>query len=115
MTVWPPNRSTLAYFDVALSWTGRDARLVVRGELDLGKIEPCGVAVEDALRGGATRLVIELRDVTFCDSSGLRSLLRASTRCEEAGVDIRLASPSRIVRRVINLTGLSSLLDVDDF
>ena len=51
--------------------------LVVRGELDVYSAPSLDAAVDQALRDGARSLVLDLGEVGFIDSSGLRSMIRA--------------------------------------
>lgn len=50
-------------------------------------------------------LVVDMTEVTFCDSSGLNALLGAVTR----GVDLRVVG-SRHVLKVVNLAGVTESL-----
>ena len=102
--------------DVPLNWTSsteRTARaLVVRlsGELDY----PSRDALEDMLTGaletGPPALVLDMSGVSFCDSSSLQALLRASTRAAESGVGFALAAAKRVVTRPIAVLGLDGQL-----
>ncbi|HET9600200.1 MAG TPA: STAS domain-containing protein, partial [Acidimicrobiales bacterium] len=49
--------------------------LVIRGELDAYSAPTLDAAVTKVLDGGAARLVLDLSDVGFIDSSGLRSMI----------------------------------------
>ena len=78
-----------------------DGALIVRGELDLasaGALEQA--AVESPFTG---RLVIDLRDVTFIDSSGIRALVRVAKRC---GAPLVIRDPAARVERLFRLVGL---------
>jgi anti-anti-sigma factor len=85
---------------------GRTA--IARGELDIGAT---GVLVA-ACRDGVDR--IDLRGVTFLDSSGVRELMRAHRSVRTRGLDLVLVSPSAPVRRVLALLGLTEHLPVVD-
>ncbi|MBW1604211.1 STAS domain-containing protein [Streptomyces sp. JJ66] len=81
--------------------------IVVRGELDLDAAPALAQAIEDARRGGATRVVADFTDVAFCDSTGLNTLLQA-----HLGGDLRLAAPGASVLRLLQVTGADSVLRV---
>ena len=89
------------------SWTAHDEPgvcvLVLCGELDLTTAEEFADAAVHlaATIDPGTRLVVDLADVTFMDSTGLRALLRIHAHAKHALV---LRSPRRPVRRVLNLT-----------
>jgi anti-anti-sigma factor len=86
--------------------------LAVRGEFDLAAVEAFGSAIDAALGTGPIDITLDLADLTFCDSSGLRSLLQASDRCEQRGVRLRLVQTGGIVRRVLELSGVAEMLDI---
>ena len=80
------------------------------GEIDIASVAPFRQAVLDALDAEPDRLVIDLADVTFLDSTGL-SVLAAALKGQRAG-DRRLCvvNPAPVVRRAIDLVGLGLLL-----
>jgi anti-anti-sigma factor len=79
-----------------------DSTLVVRGEIDLDATETLEQAALDGQRDG--RLILDLRRVTFIDSSGLRTLVRIS-KARPHGLVLR--DPSDKVDRLMKLVGLS--------
>jgi anti-anti-sigma factor len=52
-------------------------------------------------------IVMDLADVDFIDSSGLRTLLSASRRAELRGTEVRLRNVGPAVRRMLDITGTS--------
>ncbi len=86
--------------------------LVLEGEVDPHTTEQLDQAVDAALASG-TELVLELSGVTFIDSAGLRSLIRAQRRAEEAGGSLVLRSPRPSTLRVLEITGLTDELTVE--
>ncbi|MFH8409339.1 STAS domain-containing protein [Streptomyces sp. NPDC018019] len=85
----------------------REGCRVVRpvGELDLAT----ATALRDQLRGNdaalPARVVADLRDVTFLDSSGLHELRTAQARCEAAGGWLRLVYDHPSIGLLLQLTG----------
>lgn len=61
-----------------------------------------------------SKLVIDLSEVESCDSSGLSSLLLAYRILNTNGGFIRLASPSKSVMTLINISQLNRVLPVSD-
>lgn len=104
---------TNSVFSVRRQQRGRTVHLYLTGELDLA-----GSAVlEGALskeRAGNTDLVIDLEDVTFMDSSGLRSLLKEHNATVRGGSRFVIVKAPAVVRRLLTITGAMSLLGVDD-
>jgi anti-anti-sigma factor len=73
--------------------------------------------VMDKLNGivtaGATRLVINLKDLTYISSSGLRGLLVAAKLIKSSNGDLRLCEPIERVAKVLNDSGFSNLIHTD--
>jgi len=67
----------------------------------------------DALhRDGVTRIVVDLAGITFCDSTGLSSLVVGYHRAARAGGYLRLAGPSDFLLRVLGVVGILDTLPV---
>jgi anti-sigma B factor antagonist len=85
------------------------ARVVVYGELDLAAAPTLRSALRP-LRRDARSTILDLREVTFMDSSGLRVLLQAGRhRTTGWGVSL-LLPPGGPVRRLIDLSGVQDAL-----
>jgi anti-sigma B factor antagonist len=57
-------------------------------------------------------LTVDLRNVDFMDSSGLRALLIERTRRQRAGGSIVVSNPTPLVQRLFSVTGLDGVLRV---
>jgi anti-sigma B factor antagonist len=79
------------------------------GEIDLATIGAVEAAVQAAL-AEAPALVLDLREVTFIDSAGLRLVLETSRRVDRFSV---VRGPGE-VQRVFDLVGLDQRLDMLD-
>jgi anti-anti-sigma factor len=82
--------------------------LTLTGELDLDSATDLEEAVREVCAAGAG-LVIDLRKVTFMDSTGLRVLIVAATLCEEKGHELRII-PGEDIQRILEMTGLDRVL-----
>lgn len=89
-----------------------DGVIIAIGDIDVAG----GPLVEAAILESESDqpVVIDLDEVTFIDSSGLRSLLGASKRAAERGTEIILRSPSAAVRRLLEITGTEGQFRIDD-
>jgi anti-anti-sigma factor len=86
-----------------------DGVCIVRGELD----EFTGSEVEATLRSRPDVSTIDLGEVSFVDSAGLRSLLILRQERVDAGGAIAVRRSSGSVRRVMRLAGVAHLFAHD--
>jgi anti-sigma B factor antagonist len=92
----------------------RCARLVLRGELDLYAAPAFDDAVV-ALEGEKWPvLFLDLRELDFIDSAGLRLVMRTHARARQDGRRLVIIRGGEIVERVLELTGLKDELEIVD-
>lgn len=82
------------------------------GELDLDSADVVHAVIDEYLGAGFARLVLDLRGVTFIDSTGLRTLIRASRTAAAHGVDFAVAPGPPEVQRIFEITGTTELFPV---
>jgi len=82
----------------------------VSGELDIVSVERLQRPFDDLLASGPTRLDLDLSGLAFMDSSGLALLLRVANRLGP----LRVYGASVLIQRVIEATGLTGILLVQD-
>jgi len=83
------------------------------GELDMETAPQLVACVDEQLARGRTRLVVDLRALTFCDSRGLATLLTTAARCQAAGGSTHLTGAVGPVARVLSITGVAEFLASD--
>lgn len=97
-------------FQIQTYADGTRRTLVLCGELDM-LVAP---ELEDAVRrlcdGESGELILDLRDLTFMDSTGLRSTLAAHELCRQSGYSFAIIPGPRQVQTLFELTGLADLL-----
>jgi len=99
-------------FEIREERTGASA-LTMRlyGEFDLACSERFETALERVSRDGLRELVIDLAGLTFVDSSGIRSLLRAKSQADQDGLVLFVTLPPfGQVRKTFDLTGLGRMI-----
>jgi anti-sigma B factor antagonist len=82
--------------------------IAVSGELDMSNAGKLEEIVDAAVAAKPDRLVFDLSGLRFMDSAGIAVLLGAAGKVPT----IELRDPSPPVRRVVELTGLESVLSV---
>lgn len=73
------------------------------GELDVVFADRLRQALDEAIAGGHTRLVVDVANLTFCDLVGLRTLLEAHRRATAAGGWLRLAYVHGPLKRILTV------------
>ncbi|MFY1688599.1 STAS domain-containing protein [Plantactinospora sp. WMMB782] len=86
----------------------------VAGELDMATAPQLQDQITDLLEKGRNRLVFDLAELTFCDSTGLSVFVRARNSADEAGGTVRLAAPRRGVLRILEVSGLVEVLQTHE-
>jgi anti-anti-sigma factor len=84
--------------------------IAVAGELDMATAPQLQAHITEQLERGHNRLVFDLAEVSFCDSTGLSVFVRAENSVDETGGAVRLAAPQRGVRRILEVSGLVEVL-----
>ena len=83
--------------------------LALRGELDLSCVDELEHQLHAAFSQHDQRpVVIDFRELTFIDSSGLAALVRARNRASGLRRELRLRGVGGQVRRLLDITSLSS-------
>jgi anti-anti-sigma factor len=86
--------------------------LTVHGELDMSTAPKLHTQLTQAFRDDATQVVIDLRDISFIDSTGLGVLVSARQRAKASGVPMKLRLPEGSARFPFQVTGLIDSFDV---
>jgi len=85
----------------------------LRGELDIASAKEFGDCIDSAIAGLGTLLELDLADLSFIDTRGVREIRRALSIVRGRGGDMAISSPSAIVYKVLRLTGFTDILRVD--
>ena len=87
--------------------TGEGAQTVVEvvGEVDAASADILRNAIFEVIDAGSPRLVVDMADVAFMDSSGLRVLIAGYKAAEQAGGALSVRNPSDVVTRLLEITG----------
>lgn len=101
-------------FDVRTHRQGSALVVAPCGEIDLATVDLVRDAVEREKESGDD-VVIDLREVGFMDTSGLRYVLELVERASRDGFDVRLVRGPAAVQRVFEVSGLEPRIPfVDD-
>jgi len=85
----------------------------LRGRLSLGDpVDRLRSTVEDLVKMGDTRIVLDLAELATVDSSGIGLLTRVLTTTKQQGGSLKLSSPSKFVVQTLKLVGLINLFEI---
>ena len=94
-----------APFEVRSEFETDTARLTVVGELDIATTPQLEEAARAPIARGVHELTIDLRKLSFMDSSGLRLLIILRDRASSEGWTLRLLKPAGPALTILTLTG----------
>jgi anti-anti-sigma factor len=89
-------------------------QLALSGEFDLAGVERFAATMATVEAAGPAVVVVDLGELTFMDSSGLRALVAADERARKAGRRLAIVPGPPQVRRVFEITQLDGRLDLVD-
>ncbi|GAA2117831.1 STAS domain-containing protein [Nocardioides bigeumensis] len=89
---------------------GQVAVLRCSGRLNMGAAGRLRAAVDETVADGVRRIVVDLSETSFVDSSGLGALVGGLKSARQAGGDLRIAAAPEQVRTVLALTNLDRVL-----
>ena len=84
--------------------------VAVRGEVDIAAVPALELALDGAIRDSAGAFVLDLCELEFLDSSGLRLILRARALLARDDRALAIVCPPGPVRRLFTETGIADLL-----
>lgn len=82
----------------------------LHGEIDVVTFQRSAPLLDAVAAGPESLLVVDLTQVTFLDCSGLSLLMRAHRRMTAADGRLRLVCTRPLTLRMLNVTGLTSVL-----
>jgi len=91
---------------------GETLVFALRGSLDLATSPTVKAALSDAIERGESKLIVDLRQLEFLDSTGLSVLIGAHRRAAERAGSLRLIVSEGQILRLLTITGLIAVFAV---
>ena len=92
--------------------------IALTGEIDMMSSAPVTSRLTALLDRKPPALVVDLREVRFFGSEGIRALVEAQAQADELGIKFGVVSDSKAVLRPLQMTAVDKILllfaDVDD-
>jgi anti-sigma B factor antagonist len=100
--------------DISVQTFRRADMVTVSGRVDSNTASKLDEALKQVMGRGRYNLIIQMADVNYLSSAGLRSLVATLRECKQQRGDVLLVSPSERVLEVLKLAGLDTLFQVYD-
>ncbi len=110
----PPRRESGGEFSVAVHPDRCQVVVAPSGELDLATRDQVACELAQARGVGFTDVVLDLRAVSFIDSSGLQTILEQARAARRDDCRFRIINGPAAIRRLFELTGIADALDFVD-
>ena len=102
-------------FEISQRAEGPNLTLAVKGELDMSTIPQLSESLDEQLHDGTSAVTIDLRDLAFMDSSGLRLLIELYDRSRAEGWQLKLLCPQHeAAALVLRVTGADEALPFEE-
>jgi anti-sigma B factor antagonist len=101
-------------FDLETETNGSSALVRIRGDLDLQVVDQVSEALTRIESDEPELLVIDLRRLTFMDSTGMGVIAAAHIRARDAGRRFAIVRPPAGVRQAFDRTKLDQVITVAD-
>jgi anti-sigma B factor antagonist len=92
-------------------WAGRLAVVAMPGEIDVSNAPAILSKLLSVLDRQPATLIVDMTTTTFCDSAGMKAVVRAYRRAAAEETELRLVMAAPAVRRVFSVTGIDRLID----
>lgn len=101
-------------FEIDAADQGEAHVVRIQGELDMEGCPALEIALEEAERSQADRILLDLEELTFMDARGLHTILKASQRSSSNGDRLQITRGKGEVARIFRLTELDTELPFSD-
>lgn len=102
-----------ALLDLAVD-QGPTTVITLAGDLDPATAPQLEAAITDVVADSSvSRVVLDLEGLQFLDSSGLRVFVTAREALAGKGAELALRSPTANTRRLLDITGLGEVMEVE--
>ena len=88
-------------------------RFVAKGRVDANSADVLLYKLETALKDGQKTIILNMTQVEYLSSIGIRVILKTYKQALEAGGKFNIERPSEIVKNVLGMTALKELLVTD--
>jgi anti-anti-sigma factor len=102
----------MTLLELTTDMNGTTVRLALAGELDIASAERVERELERIELDGPATVVLDLRALTFLDSTGLRIIVAADARAREQSRRLVVIQGPDAVQRILHMTRLDERLEI---
>ena len=84
-----------------------------KGRVDAESADTLLFELENALKDGQTTIILNMLQVEYLSSIGIRVILKIYKQAREKGCTFNIDSPSRVVKNVLGMVALNEMLVKD--
>jgi anti-sigma B factor antagonist len=92
--------------------SGKTVTLSIEGNMDTYHSVQLSDELEKIFVEGAFNIIIDLKELNYISSSGLRVLLAAQKKVTSLGAKMEIRGANDSVKEILKVTGFSNLLDI---
>jgi anti-sigma B factor antagonist len=93
-------------------WIGQVAVVTLPEEIDVTNADMVRDELLSVMNQGATLLIADMSKTNFCDSAGVRALVRVFRQASSSASAMRMVVSTPAVQRVLSITGVDRLVDI---
>lgn len=98
--------------DISTQELKRVSVMTVKGRVDSATAPDLETALKQLVDADKTQIVLDLKDVEYMSSAGLRAMVSTLKAVKRTNGDLRLCAPSARVGEVLRLAGLTSIFSI---
>jgi anti-sigma B factor antagonist len=102
----------MTLLELTTDMNGTAVRLALAGELDIASAERVEKELQRIELDGPATIVLDLRALTFLDSTGLRIIVAADARAREHSRRVVVIQGPDAVQRILHMTRLDERLEI---
>jgi anti-sigma B factor antagonist len=85
-----------------------------QGAVDIATCDELAASLDEVIAGGAVIIVLDLANIDFIDSSGIRVIVRAARQVEQNGGRLLVENASGATQRILEVAGILEQLRITD-
>lgn len=97
-----------------VKWEGKTAIVEATGDIDLHRSNNFQQALQQVLKKKPEKMIINLADVQYMDSSGIATLVKLLSNTRKHKIELAIAGANKRVQSVFEITRLNSVFNIYD-